>query len=90
MRPEFTQHCVGGQLHHSRNTSPKGFCAKHLQVSNYKSIKYKSYLNLCARRLENAADKQKYGDIILDFSYFKVAEAQEKKIEQSAVGLLNF
>ncbi|EDW17091.1 uncharacterized protein Dmoj_GI16698 [Drosophila mojavensis] len=34
-------------------------------------------------RLENAADKQKYADIILDFSYFKVAEAHEKKIEGS-------
>jgi len=35
--------------------------------------------------LDNAADKQKYGEIILDFSYFKVAEAHEKKIEQSQV-----
>ncbi|KAH8408087.1 hypothetical protein KR222_003047 [Zaprionus bogoriensis] len=35
-------------------------------------------------RLESAADRQKYGEIILDFSYFKVAEAHEKKIEQSA------
>ncbi|XP_034105437.1 WASH complex subunit homolog 5 [Drosophila albomicans] len=35
-------------------------------------------------RLENAGDRQKYGDIVLDFSYFKVAEAHEKKIEQSA------
>ncbi|XP_023167182.1 WASH complex subunit homolog 5 isoform X2 [Drosophila hydei] len=34
-------------------------------------------------RLETAADKQKYADIILDFSYFKVAESQEKKIEDS-------
>ncbi|KAL7732828.1 hypothetical protein ACLKA6_005961 [Drosophila palustris] len=36
-------------------------------------------------RLETAADRQKYGEIILDFSYFKVAEAHEKKIEQSPV-----
>ncbi|XP_064546230.1 WASH complex subunit homolog 5 [Drosophila montana] len=35
-------------------------------------------------RLETAADRQKYGEIILDFSYFKVAEAHEKKIEESA------
>ncbi|XP_017043328.1 WASH complex subunit homolog 5 [Drosophila ficusphila] len=34
-------------------------------------------------RLDNKADKAKYGEIILDFSYFKVAEDHEKRIEQS-------
>ncbi|XP_023037497.1 WASH complex subunit homolog 5 [Drosophila willistoni] len=34
-------------------------------------------------RLESKADKQKYGEVILDFSYFKDAEAIEKKIEES-------
>ncbi|XP_052843945.1 WASH complex subunit homolog 5 [Drosophila gunungcola] len=34
-------------------------------------------------RLETKADKAKYGEVILDFSYFKVAEDHEKKIEQS-------
>ncbi|XP_053956653.1 WASH complex subunit homolog 5 [Anastrepha ludens] len=34
-------------------------------------------------RLESKSDLQKYSDIILDFSYLKVAEAQEKKIEES-------
>jgi len=35
--------------------------------------------------MDNKADKAKYGEIILDFSYFKVAEDHEKKIEQSPV-----
>lgn len=39
----------------------------------------------CFCRLENKYDVQKYGDIILDFSYFKIAEAQEAKIENSEV-----
>lgn len=30
---------------------------------------------------------QKYGDIILDFSYFKIEEAQNYKIENSEVGM---
>ncbi|KAH8380608.1 hypothetical protein KR009_011639 [Drosophila setifemur] len=34
-------------------------------------------------RLEAKEDKSKYGEIILDFSYFKIAEEHEKKIEQS-------
>ncbi|XP_036338292.1 WASH complex subunit homolog 5 isoform X1 [Rhagoletis pomonella] len=34
-------------------------------------------------RLESKVDLHKYSDIILDFSYLKVAEAQEKKIEDS-------
>ncbi|XP_037938965.1 WASH complex subunit homolog 5 [Teleopsis dalmanni] len=35
-------------------------------------------------RLETKSDQQKYADVILDFSYLKIAEAQEKKIENSA------
>ncbi|XP_030385833.1 WASH complex subunit homolog 5 [Scaptodrosophila lebanonensis] len=34
-------------------------------------------------RLETKADKQKYGEIIVDFSYFKLAEAHEKKIREN-------
>ncbi|KAH8392056.1 hypothetical protein KR200_010392 [Drosophila serrata] len=37
-------------------------------------------------RLETKADRAKYGEILLDFSYFKGAEAHEKKIEESQVG----
>lgn len=37
--------------------------------------------------LENKQDLQRYGDIILDFGYFKVAEAQEHKIENNEVGI---
>ncbi|VEN49154.1 unnamed protein product [Callosobruchus maculatus] len=32
-------------------------------------------------RLESKTDIQKYGDIILDFSYFKISESHEQKIE---------
>ncbi|XP_034655420.1 WASH complex subunit homolog 5 [Drosophila subobscura] len=34
-------------------------------------------------RLETKADREKYGEIILDFSYFKIAEEHEKIIERS-------
>ncbi|XP_011207419.2 WASH complex subunit homolog 5 [Bactrocera dorsalis] len=34
-------------------------------------------------RLESKADVQKYSEIILDFSYLKIAEAQEQKIEEN-------
>ncbi|CAH0547854.1 unnamed protein product [Brassicogethes aeneus] len=34
-------------------------------------------------KLETKQDVQKYGDIILDYNYFKNAEAQENKIESS-------
>ncbi|EDW41676.1 WASH complex subunit homolog 5 [Drosophila sechellia] len=34
-------------------------------------------------RLDNKADKAKYGELILDFSYFKIAEDHERRIEQS-------
>lgn len=36
-------------------------------------------------KLESKQDLQKYGDIILDFSYFKVADAQDTKIENNDV-----
>ena len=32
-------------------------------------------------RLEKKADQIKYADVILDFSYFKISDAQDKKIE---------
>ena len=35
--------------------------------------------------LESKADVQKYSEIILDFSYLKIAEAQEQKIEENPV-----
>lgn len=41
-------------------------------------------------RLEKKPDQIKYADIILDFSYFKISEAQEKKIEENAVSLFLF
>ncbi|XP_067646420.1 WASH complex subunit homolog 5 [Eurosta solidaginis] len=34
-------------------------------------------------RLESKAEQRKYADIILDFSYLKIAEAQEQKIEEN-------
>ncbi|XP_022909938.2 WASH complex subunit 5 [Onthophagus taurus] len=34
-------------------------------------------------RLQSKQDAQKYGEIILDFGYFKIAEAQEYKIENN-------
>lgn len=34
-------------------------------------------------KLETKADQQKYGDIILDFSYLRIAEAHDKKIENN-------
>lgn len=36
-------------------------------------------------RLENKSDITKYADIILDFSYFKVGDAHEHKIENNEV-----
>lgn len=33
--------------------------------------------------METKADQQKYNELIMDFSYLKIAEAQELKIEQS-------
>lgn len=35
-------------------------------------------------RLEKKQDQIKYAEIIMDFSYFKISEAQEKKIEENA------
>ncbi|XP_065361019.1 WASH complex subunit homolog 5 [Calliphora vicina] len=34
-------------------------------------------------RLETKADQQKYGEVVMDFSYLKIAEAQDLKIEQN-------
>ncbi|KAI8126229.1 putative WASH complex subunit strumpellin [Lucilia cuprina] len=34
-------------------------------------------------RLETKVDQQKYGEVIMDFSYLKIAEAQDLKIEQN-------
>lgn len=36
-------------------------------------------------RFEKKQDQVKYAEIILDFSYFKISEAQEKRIEESSV-----
>lgn len=36
-------------------------------------------------RLDNKESQQKYQDVILDFSYFKVSDAQEKKINANPV-----
>ncbi|KAI4470697.1 wash complex subunit 5 [Holotrichia oblita] len=36
-------------------------------------------------RLENKQEIQKYADIILDFSYFRIAEGQEHKIESNDI-----
>ncbi|XP_061388167.1 WASH complex subunit homolog 5 [Musca vetustissima] len=36
-------------------------------------------------RLESKADQQKYAEVIMDFSYLKIAEAQDLKIEQDPV-----
>lgn len=33
--------------------------------------------------LETKSDQQKYGELIMDFSYLKIAEAQDLKIEES-------
>ncbi|ALC43183.1 CG12272 [Drosophila busckii] len=49
--------------------------AEILRLKNYVPSLY---------RLETTADRKKYADIILDFRYFKVAEAQESKIENNA------
>lgn len=38
-------------------------------------------------RLETKQLQTKYAEIILDFSYFKISEAQDKKIEESSVGV---
>lgn len=45
--------------------------------------------NLFLHRLETKQLQQKYGEIIMDFSYFKVAEAQEARIENNEVHDLN-
>lgn len=36
-------------------------------------------------RLETKSLQQKYAEIIMDFSYFKIAEAQEQRIESNEV-----
>lgn len=36
-------------------------------------------------RLETRAEQQKYGDVVLDFTYFKAADGFNKKIENSSV-----
>ena len=38
-------------------------------------------------RLETKAEQQKYGDVVLDFTYFKAAEGFNKKIENSSVSI---
>lgn len=48
---------------------------------------FNKQVNLCSIRLETKQDVQKYGDIVMDFSYFKIAEAQDQKIENNEVRL---
>lgn len=36
-------------------------------------------------RLDTKQEQLKYAEIILDFSYFKISEAQDKRIEESPV-----
>lgn len=38
-------------------------------------------------RLETKADQQKYGDVVLDFTYFKAPDGFNKKIEDSPVSI---
>lgn len=38
-------------------------------------------------RLETKADQHKYGDVVLDFTYFKAPEGFNKKIEDSPVSI---
>lgn len=42
-------------------------------------------LTVSIKRLEKKQDQIRYADVILDFSYFKISEAQDKKIEENAV-----
>lgn len=50
--------------------------AELLRLSDYVPVVFK---------LETKEDKERYGDIIIDFSYFKTSEYVEKKIENSPV-----
>lgn len=47
-------------------------------------------ISLFCFRLEKKQDQIKYAEIILDFSYFKISEAQEKKIEENSVSSIEF
>jgi len=44
---------------------------------------------ICGFRLNSKQDLQKYGQIILDFSYFNNSVEVEKKIETNPVKILN-
>ena len=39
-------------------------------------------------KLENKEERERYGDIIVDFSYFKTSEYVEKKVENSPVSMM--
>lgn len=45
------------------------------------------FLSFVVSRLEKKIDQAKYADIIMDFSYFKISAAQEKKIEDDSVNM---
>lgn len=48
---------------------------------------FSSQFFLTTFRLESRAEQQKYGDIVLDFAYFKAADGFNKKIENSSVSI---
>lgn len=48
----------------------------------------KDIISIIIFRLETKAEQQKYGDVILDFTYFKAAEGFNKKIDNSSVSIL--
>lgn len=61
-----------------------GICeVKMSQIDNSLDILYIFFFVYC--RLDSKEDQIKYGDIINDFTYFKISEAQEHKIESSNV-----
>ena len=39
----------------------------------------------CFHRLEIKEDQKKYGELLMDFNYFKISDSQDKKIENDAV-----
>lgn len=49
----------------------------------YKVLVFIIYVSSLLLSLESKSDQQKYAEVIMDFSYLKIAEAQDLKIEQN-------
>lgn len=89
LRTKFITNCVCWQCNHSGDFTCERLYSRIISVCfGWSSFFLNSGFDLSFNvwfRLEKKQDQIKYADIILDFSYFKISEVQEKKIEENTV-----